>query len=196
MCLSDAGNGLRGTDFVSTWPSGIHVGASWNKALTRRRGSGMGGEFKTKGVNVLLGPVVGPAGRVVLGGRNWEGKISFPQQRSRDQSLNLTGFSVDPYLSGVLVSETVTAVQAAGVITSTKVGSPNQYLAFFYTTLVPRCFPCWSLLRTFIIDLANIQRSIILRMSKRRTETPLGIFSRCRPTLMIGPCMSSIYGKS
>ncbi|KAL2152564.1 hypothetical protein VTH82DRAFT_5748 [Thermothelomyces myriococcoides] len=102
MCLSDAGNGLRGTDFVSTWPSGIHVGASWNKALTRRRGSGMGGEFKTKGVNVLLGPVVGPAGRVVLGGRNWE------------------GFSVDPYLSGVLVSETVTAVQAAGVITSTK----------------------------------------------------------------------------
>ncbi|KAK4247230.1 hypothetical protein C7999DRAFT_32312 [Corynascus novoguineensis] len=102
MCLSDAGNGLRGTDFVSTWPSGLHVGASWNKVLARQRGSGMGGEFKIKGVNVLLGPVVGPAGRVVLGGRNWE------------------GFSVDPYLSGALVSETVKAVQAAGVIASTK----------------------------------------------------------------------------
>lgn len=33
----------------------------------------MGGEFKTKGVNVMLGPVVGPLGRVVEGGRNWEG---------------------------------------------------------------------------------------------------------------------------
>ncbi|KAH6840801.1 glycoside hydrolase superfamily, partial [Chaetomium sp. MPI-CAGE-AT-0009] len=102
MCLGDAGNGLRGTDFVSTWPSGIHVGASWNKVLTRQRGTGMGGEFRTKGVNVLLGPVVGPAGRVVLNGRNWE------------------GFSTDPYLSGALVHETVTAVQAVGVITSTK----------------------------------------------------------------------------
>jgi len=103
MCLSDAGNGLRTTDFVSSWPSGIHVGASWNKALTTRRGVGMGGEFKVKGVNVLLGPVVGPAGRVVLSGRNWE------------------GFSIDPYLAGQLVSETVSAVQGVGVITSTKV---------------------------------------------------------------------------
>ncbi|KAK4127329.1 glycoside hydrolase family 3 protein [Parathielavia appendiculata] len=102
MCLADAGQGLRGTDFVSTWPSGIHVGASWNKALARQRGAGMAGEFKTKGVNVLLGPAIGPAGRVVLGGRNWE------------------GFSSDPYLSGALVYETVTAIQAAGVITSTK----------------------------------------------------------------------------
>ncbi|KAM7193802.1 hypothetical protein V8F33_007591 [Rhypophila sp. PSN 637] len=102
MCLSDAGNGLRNTDFVSSWPSGLHVGASWNKKLARDRGLGMGGEFRTKGVNVLLGPVVGPAGRVVLGGRNWE------------------GFSVDPYLAGSLVAETVSAIQGAGVITSTK----------------------------------------------------------------------------
>jgi len=28
LCLSDAGNGLRATDFVNGWPSGIHVGAS------------------------------------------------------------------------------------------------------------------------------------------------------------------------
>ncbi|KAK3944102.1 putative glycoside hydrolase [Diplogelasinospora grovesii] len=102
LCLSDAGNGLRGTDFVSSWPSGIHVGASWNKQLAFQRAAGMGGEFRTKGVNVLLGPVVGPAGRVVTSGRNWE------------------GFSIDPYLSGALVYETVTAVQSEGVITSTK----------------------------------------------------------------------------
>ena len=34
----------------------------------------MGDEFRRKGVNVMLGPVIGPLGRVVLGGRNWEGK--------------------------------------------------------------------------------------------------------------------------
>jgi beta-glucosidase len=102
MCLSDAGNGLRATDFVNSYPSGIHVGASWNRNLTYQRGSKMGGEFKTKGVNVLLGPVVGPIGRVVKSGRNWE------------------GVSTDPYLSGILVGETVKGVQDAGVITSTK----------------------------------------------------------------------------
>lgn len=63
----------------------------------------MGGEFKTKGVNVLLGPVVGPAWRIVRGGRNWE------------------GFSVDPWLSGQLVAQTVSGIQGQGVITSTKV---------------------------------------------------------------------------
>ncbi|SRR6266536_3011527 len=73
LCLSDAGNGLRGTDFVNGWPSGLHVGASWNRDLAYNRALRMGGEFKTKGVNVALGPVVGPLGRVARGGRNWEG---------------------------------------------------------------------------------------------------------------------------
>jgi beta-glucosidase len=27
MCLSDAGNGVRATDFVNGYPSGIHIGA-------------------------------------------------------------------------------------------------------------------------------------------------------------------------
>ncbi|KAH6900622.1 glycoside hydrolase family 3 protein [Thelonectria olida] len=102
LCLSDAGNGLRGTDFVSSYASGLHVGASWNKELAYNRANAMGNEFKKKGVNVALGPVVGPVGRVVRGGRNWE------------------GFSVDPYLSGALVYETVTGIQERGVMTSTK----------------------------------------------------------------------------
>lgn len=102
MCLSDAGNGLRSTDFVSSWPSGIHVGASWNRSLALQRAIGMAGEFKKKGVNVILGPVVGPVGRTVRSGRYWE------------------GISVDPYLAGALVYETVTGTQQTGVITSTK----------------------------------------------------------------------------
>lgn len=77
MCLSNAGNGVGDTDYVSAWPSGVHVAASWNKELTYQRGYYMGGEARTKGVQVLLGPVVGPAGRVVQGGRNWEGRSAF-----------------------------------------------------------------------------------------------------------------------
>ncbi|KAI1154432.1 beta-glucosidase M [Nemania diffusa] len=102
LCLTDAGQGVRATDFVSGFPSGIHVGASWNKALARSRAESMGLEFRVKGANIALGPVVGPLGRVVRGGRNWE------------------GFSVDPYLSGALAAQTVEGIQSQGVITSTK----------------------------------------------------------------------------
>lgn len=62
----------------------------------------MGAEFRKKGVNMLLGPVVGPLGRISEGGRNWE------------------GFSDDPYLTGALVYETIDGVQSAGVGTCTK----------------------------------------------------------------------------
>jgi hypothetical protein len=33
----------------------------------------MGNEFRIKGVNIALGPVVGPLGRIASSGRNWEG---------------------------------------------------------------------------------------------------------------------------
>ncbi|KAI9152198.1 putative beta-glucosidase M [Paramyrothecium foliicola] len=102
LCLADAGNGVRNTDFVSSWPSGMHVGASFNKDLARKRAHFMGQEAKIKGVQVLLGPAIGPIGRVVQGGRTWE------------------GFSPDPYLTGELVYETVSAIQEAGVIATTK----------------------------------------------------------------------------
>lgn len=75
LCVSDAGNGLRDTDYVSSYPSGLHVGASWNPQLAHDRGRYMGAEFRRKGVNTILGPVVGPLGRVALGGRNWEGTV-------------------------------------------------------------------------------------------------------------------------
>ncbi|KAJ3456226.1 hypothetical protein MRS44_016249 [Fusarium solani] len=98
MCLHDAGNGVRATDLVNSYPSALHVGASWDKNLTYQRGYYMGKEFKAKGVNVLLGPNVGPLGRTPLGGRNWE------------------GFSIDPYLTGQLSAESIIGHQDAGVI--------------------------------------------------------------------------------
>ncbi|KAF3342165.1 Protein FAM40A [Verticillium dahliae VDG2] len=90
MCLVDSGNSVRGTDYVSAFPPGTHVGASWNKELAHRRAYHMGREAKIKGVSVLHGPSIGPIGRVVSAGRNWE------------------------------VHETVEGIQENGVITSTK----------------------------------------------------------------------------
>ncbi|KAF4510473.1 hypothetical protein G6O67_002355 [Ophiocordyceps sinensis] len=102
MCLHDAANGVHATDMVSAYPAGLHVGAAWDRAAAYRQAVFMAGEFKAKGVNVILGPNAGPLGRTPLGGRNWE------------------GFSVDPYLSGQLNAETVAGYQAAGVIANIK----------------------------------------------------------------------------
>lgn len=93
LCLQDAASGVRGVEMVNGYASGIHVGAAWNRELSYQRAHYMGAEFKKKGANVALGPVVGPVGRIARGGRNWE------------------GFSNDPYLSGALAGETVRGLQ-------------------------------------------------------------------------------------
>lgn len=93
MCLQDAENGVRATDLVNAYPAGLHAGASWNRNLTHERARHIGAEFRRKGVNVALGPVAGPLGRMAKGGRNWE------------------GFAADPYLSGKLVHDTVDGMQ-------------------------------------------------------------------------------------
>lgn len=67
----------------------------------------MAEEYRQKGVHVLLGPVVGPLGRVVTGGRNWE------------------GISSDPYHSGVLGAETIVGIQSTGVAACIKVRRVN-----------------------------------------------------------------------
>ncbi|KAI7316870.1 putative glycosyl hydrolase [Hortaea werneckii] len=101
MCLHDAGNGVRNTDGVSAPASGLSIGASWNETLALERARYMGAEFKRKGVNVALGPVVGPIGRIARGGRNWE------------------GFAADPYLDAILGAQTVIGLQES-VIASIK----------------------------------------------------------------------------
>ncbi|PSK37432.1 Beta-glucosidase 1 [Elsinoe australis] len=93
LCLNDGPAGVRGTEGVSGFASGVHVGASWNRNLTLQRGRYMGAEYKAKGVTMALGPAAGAIGRLALGGRNWE------------------GFSNDPYLMGILTADTVIGLQ-------------------------------------------------------------------------------------
>ncbi|ORY12520.1 beta-glucosidase [Clohesyomyces aquaticus] len=102
LCMQDSPLGVRFGDYVSAFPAGGTVAASWDRALFYERGYQMGLEHRGKGVDVQLGPVVGPLGRSPNGGRNWE------------------GFSPDPVLSGIAVAETVRGIQDAGVIACTK----------------------------------------------------------------------------
>jgi len=62
----------------------------------------MGKEFRGKGVNIYLGPSVGPLGRKPKGGRNWE------------------GFGADPVLQATGASLTIKGVQEQGVIATIK----------------------------------------------------------------------------
>lgn len=62
MCQQDNGNGIRGSEGASGFPTGLSVGAAWNKSSALLGGHYIGAEFKRKGANVALGPVVGPVG--------------------------------------------------------------------------------------------------------------------------------------
>lgn len=102
LCLQDGPLGVRNTDHNTAFPAGITTGATFDKDLMYRRGEALGEEFRGKGVNVYLGPTVGPLGRKPLGGRNWE------------------GFGADPVLQAYGGSLTVEGVQSKGVIATIK----------------------------------------------------------------------------
>ena len=101
LCFADAPAGVRGQEFVSSFPAGIHLGATFDRDLMLRYGHALGREYRGKGIHVALGPFIGPIGRVVRGGRNWE------------------GWSPDPVLAGIANAETVKGIQDAGVIACT-----------------------------------------------------------------------------
>ncbi|KAK1475190.1 glycosyl hydrolase family 3 N terminal domain-containing protein [Colletotrichum tamarilloi] len=102
LCFADAPDGVRGQEFVSAFPAGIHVAATFDKALLYKYGKALGDEYYGKGINVALGPAAGPLGRVARGGRNWE------------------GLSSDPYLAGVGMGAITRGIQNAGVIATAK----------------------------------------------------------------------------
>ncbi|CAF9937034.1 MAG: hypothetical protein HETSPECPRED_010535 [Heterodermia speciosa] len=102
LCLQDGPLGLRFVDHSTAFPAGVTVGATWNKELMYRRGKAHGTEAKGKGVNVLLGPSMGPFGRMPAGGRNWE------------------GFGPDPVLQGIAAAQTIKGIQDVGVMATAK----------------------------------------------------------------------------
>ncbi|OAL75538.1 hypothetical protein A7D00_1137 [Trichophyton violaceum] len=102
LCFQDGPLGIRFADNITAFPAGITVGATWNRELMYKRGEALGREARRKGVNVLLGPSMGPLGVLPAGGRNWE------------------GFGTDPVLQGIASAETIRGTQNEGVIATAK----------------------------------------------------------------------------
>lgn len=102
LCLADAPDGIRGQEFVSAFPAGIHVASTFDRDLMYKYGAALGEEYYAKGINVALGPVAGPMGRIARAGRNWE------------------GLSADPYLAGIGMGAITKGIQSQGVIATPK----------------------------------------------------------------------------
>ncbi|KAJ6584015.1 glycoside hydrolase family 3 protein [Mycena vulgaris] len=97
FCLEDSPLGVRLAS------NAINVASTFNRTLMRQRGEAMGAEFRGKGVNVALGPMMNLM-RAPAAGRNWE------------------GFGADAYLSGEGAFETYnrTGMQSQGVQATAK----------------------------------------------------------------------------
>ncbi|ODH50575.1 hypothetical protein GX48_03257 [Paracoccidioides brasiliensis] len=112
LCLQDGPLGIRFADYVSAFPAGVNVASTFSKELAYERGRAIGEEHRDKGVDVVLGPAIGPLGRSPDGGRNWE------------------GFSPDPVNSGFLAAETIKGIQSAGVVACAKHFIANEQERF------------------------------------------------------------------
>ncbi|EJT78053.1 hypothetical protein GGTG_03156 [Gaeumannomyces tritici R3-111a-1] len=102
ICFADGPAGLRGQEFVSAFPAGIHLAATFDAELMYDYGLALGREFRDRGVHMALGPVSGPLGRIARAGRNWE------------------GLSNDPYLAGVGMGQVTRGMQDSGVVATPK----------------------------------------------------------------------------
>lgn len=114
LCLADAPDGIRGQEFVSSFPASIHAAATFDKSLLYQWGRAIGEEYRGKGINIALGPVAGPLGRMARGGRNWE------------------GLGADPFLAGAGMSCSTRGMQDAGVIATAKV---SKHVATTYKAM-------------------------------------------------------------
>ncbi|KAL1980469.1 hypothetical protein VTN96DRAFT_4126 [Rasamsonia emersonii] len=102
LCLQDGPLGIRNTDHNTAFPAGITTGATFDKELMYARGVALGQEARGKGINVQMGPVVGPLGRKPRSGRIWE------------------GFGADPSLQAIGAAKTIQGMQSVGVIATLK----------------------------------------------------------------------------
>ena len=58
ICLQDGPAGVRPSDYTTTWQAAINSAATFNRDLVYEVGKAQGGEFKAKGVNIMLTPCI------------------------------------------------------------------------------------------------------------------------------------------
>ncbi|BGP04927.1 hypothetical protein JCM10049v2_000729 [Rhodotorula toruloides] len=112
ICFADGPTGVRQTRYSTQFPAEVTSAATWDRDLIHERALAIGKEYAEVGAQVPLSIVVGPMGRSVYGGRNWE------------------GFSSEPYLAGEAVRLTVDGFQKEGVTGLVKhfYGNEQEYL--------------------------------------------------------------------
>ena len=102
LVLNDAGAGVSDDQVGTTaFPAGIAQASSWDPALQRRMGAGLGREASRKGINVMLAPGVNIA-RTPLNGRNFEYA------------------GEDPYLAGEVGAAITQGIQSQHVLATVK----------------------------------------------------------------------------
>ncbi|GAA5980421.1 hypothetical protein JCM10908_001649 [Rhodotorula pacifica] len=113
LCEADGPTGIN-SRYSTQFPAEVSVAATWDRDIFYARASAESAEYARLGAQVPLSIVVGPMGRSVYGGRNWE------------------GFSPDPFLSGEAVRYTVQAFQENKVTALVKHFVGNEQERFRY----------------------------------------------------------------
>ena len=106
--LEDGPNGVADWQVnVTTWPSSMTMGATWDVKIAREYGAACGAEQRGKGMQVMLGPGVNLA-RVPVGGRNFE------------------YMGEDPVLAGQMAAAETKGIQSEGVVACAKHWADNN----------------------------------------------------------------------
>ena len=101
ICLQDGPAGVRPSGYTTTWQAAINSAATFNRELVYEVGKAQGGEFKEKGVNIMLTPCINIM-KHPKGGRIWE------------------SYGEDPFLVGELAAKIIEGMQSSGVMACAK----------------------------------------------------------------------------
>jgi beta-glucosidase len=110
LVMSDGPVGVRGGGPSTAYAAGIALAASWDPALARRVGEGMGRDARARGVNFILGPGV---------------NIYRAPQNGR----NMEYYGEDPLLAGSIAVGVIEGIQSQGVVATVKhfVANNSEY---------------------------------------------------------------------
>jgi beta-glucosidase len=99
--MSDGPMGSRNDGPTTAYPAGIALASTWDRALARSLGAGLGRDCRARGVHILLAPAVNIY-RSPLCGRNFE------------------YMGEDPYLAGEMASRVIQGIQSQEVLATVK----------------------------------------------------------------------------
>ena len=99
--MADGPQGVRNNTRSTMFPCGVAAAATWDRALVRDMGRGLGQDARARGVHIMLGPGVNIY-RSPLCGRNFE------------------YFGEDPYLASETAVQYIEGMQSEGVMATIK----------------------------------------------------------------------------